>query len=527
MRYGILITLAVSGLLAGATCFPIYDLDRQAFFGTDLTPSSSGTTLAISIISPSVDREVPLGAEIEINWTAANLTGSPAVATIKVRLREDFSETILAGGLRLPEAGGTRSLVWDTTDFQGGAYDIRARIEAGSQTAEAAAAGRITINTPPSFEFLDPNKPSELVQEEDPNDPNDPNAEPTIPTVTIRWKASDPDGDATAQIGIDANDPNQPNDPNHTSGNEIIIAQRDVPSTPGVESLEWDGTDLDGQRVAGDRYTLFAVVADELNGEQPVVEGLATITVPPEPNEPELIELAITDPNEDTTFLTSDESLSIKFSIGEDDDVLVDIEVDTDDNHRNGNEIPIESQILIETGTKDHSFDWDGEDVDDTGVDDGIYRIILVVNRGSGSPQIVEADHLVFRRSEEQQPLIALLKPDTDQTVEAGEFVLIEWRDDDPNESATIRLWLDDDGTPAPDEVAGETGEDQFEILPEPRDAAGDGVQDTFQYRVPNDLAPGRYYVFAYIEREGEADPDMISVAAGQIVIEDPEANNE
>ena len=42
---------------------------------------------------------------------------------------------------------------------------------------------------------------------------------------------------------------------------------------------------------------------------------------------------------------------------------------------------------------------------------DGIYRVFMAGNRGSGSPQLVQADGLIFRRSADDKPLIALLEP--------------------------------------------------------------------------------------------------------------------
>jgi flagellar hook assembly protein FlgD len=523
MRYGILVALAVSWLLVGATCFPLIDLDQEQ----DVV---SGTTLAVAVIKPSADREVPQVSTVEIEWTAANLTGSEAVVTILVRGGEHFEETILEGGLRLSEVGSSGTVTWDTKDFEGGVYRVVARIEAGGDTEEATAPGRITINASPTFDFTEPTADADLVEQPDPNDPNAP---PEPASITIRWTAFDPDGDATAEIRLDPIDPNAPNEVDHESGDEITIADVTISRTEGFESLEWDGTDASGERVEAGHYYLLAVVSDDLNGER-IVEAcrrdedgeqgesqcdLLQIFVPEE------IELAITEPEEDETLLVSDPNdvVTIRFTLDEDDDVLIDLKVDTDENHRNGNETTILAQRLIEEGTNEGSFDWDGDDSAGDPVADGIYRIILVVNRGSGTPEIVEADGLVFRRSEEEQPLIALLEPDGEQTIERGTYVMVRWRDDDPSESATIRLTLDDDEFPNEET---ETEDPEIEILAD-RDADGDGVQDTFQYQLPADLAPDRYFIFAYIDRDDEAPFDNISVAGGHIIIENPEAGNE
>ena len=103
----------------------------------------------------------------------------------------------------------------------------------------------------------------------------------------------------------------------------------------------------------------------------------------------------------------------------------------------------------------------------------------------------------------------------------AGSFVTIRWRDDDPSETATIRLAIDDDMNP---QEATETDDPEMEIL-SGRVASGDGVQDTFSFQVPSTLAPGTYFVFGYIDRDGAAPFEHSSVAAGRIIIRDPNQN--
>jgi hypothetical protein len=100
--------------------------------------------------------------------------------------------------------------------------------------------------------------------------------------------------------------------------------------------------------------------------------------------------------------------------------------------------------------------------------------------------------------------------------------VLIKWRDDDPSESARIRLTIDDDATP--DE--GVETDDPEEVIPsadwDDLEAEGDGVQDTFSFYIGDDREPGRYWIFAYIDRDEAAPWDNVAIAAGQIVVEDP-----
>ncbi len=503
MRYGILASLCLTTLLVGATCFPIFEPDATEDVATPTT------TLGVSVLRPSADREVALGDVVEVEWTAVNLNDAAAVATVYVRHRDTFNETILEGGVRMEISSGEQTIEWDTTDFEGGEYSIHVTVESGTLDQTDEAEGRITINSPPTFEFTEPTEDTELV-ERDPNDPNDPNA-PMLPAeITIRWTAYDSDSDGEATISIDP-------DTDHDSGNEIEIHDADIPRASGFETFDWDGTDKSGDRVEGDTYYLFATISDAVNGET-VVEGLARLIVPVD----EEFELAVTQPEDNTDFLTADDPLTIEFTFDEEDDVLIDLRIDQDESHSNGNEITILSQRLIEKDTHEDDFDWNGDDSDGNAVDDGIYRIFMSVNRGSGSPVNVEADGLVYRRDDEDQPLIGLISPAYDETVTggAGGDVLIKWRDDDPSESATIRIMIDDDKTP---NEGAETDDAEVEILAD-RDADGDDVQDTFSYHISDDLAPGRYWIFAYIDRDGAAPWDNISVAAGQIVVEDPDA---
>jgi len=224
--------------------------------------------MAISVLQPDADREVPAGTIVEIRWTAANLTGKEAIATVLVRDRSDLSETVLAGGIRVDASAPGQSVDWDTTEFAGGLYSVVVRIEAGSQTAEDVSPGRIRVNTPPSLEFTDPFEDVVFGADTEPN---------TEPFVSIRWSAVDPEGQATAELGLDP-------DGDHESGNELTLAQRDLPTTSGFDVLEWDGTDQNGDPVDPGTYIVFARLDDGLN---PVtfVEADGRIIVP-EPNEP-------------------------------------------------------------------------------------------------------------------------------------------------------------------------------------------------------------------------------------------------
>ncbi|HUU82753.1 MAG TPA: hypothetical protein VM243_04535 [Phycisphaerae bacterium] len=493
MRNGVLLALALTCPLLGAGC-PLIDLDPPG--------AATGETLAISVLDPSTDHPVPLGNVVPIEWTAVNLTGSEAIATILVEFRPDMVQTILAGGVRTDETRGSGVYEWDTTGFEAGQYAIIVSLEAGGLLSRETAAGRITLDVPPSFEFTAPATDTTLESGE---------------TVTISWVGGDPDGNGSVQIGVDS-------DTDHENGNETIIGEQALPTVSGNESLEWDGTNSVGVSVAEGLYRPFAVVSDGVSPAQ-IVNGLARITVVGGEDGVGPTQTAITQPEEDTDFLVGDDPLTIEFTFAAHEDVLIDLKIDTDDDHANGNETTILSQRLVSSDTDEDSFDWDGTDSEADAVDDGIYRIFMVINTGSGQPETAQASGLVFRRADEDQPLIALLEPCCVQTLNPGDYLSIRWRDDDPSGEATIRITIDDDNSP--NETL-EEGEAEIEILADriaegDEEDEGDGVLDTFTYQIPSSLVPGTYYVFGYIQRApGSVVPDHQSMAPAAFIVKDP-----
>ena len=506
----------MAAILMGGACFPLIDLTSSP------QASAAAALLGVGVSSPQSTRTLPQGALVPIRWSASNRTGFEGLVTILVQSRSDFSETILEGGIRVIDSAIDQEFIWDTSTFLSDEYAVKVRIDAGGLSRDATANGRIRVNEPPTLEFLLPEQDTTLSF--DPNAPKDGEDETNTSklikpagtmqvvkgAVTISWVAFDRESDATVRILLR----DEQDDPD--GEDEILLFEGDVDNRDQSTSFTFSGNNEAGGPVPEGAYRLLARVDDEVN-EELVVLAPARITVPERPDDDD-VTLAVTKPDEDVEFLASQDPLEIEFTLDEPDDVLIDLKVDTDDENLNDNVITILSQRLIETGTKKDTFDWDGTDSSGNPVPDNIYRVLMVVNRGVGTPTIVSADGLVFRRDDANRPLIALLAPASETTVSPGQFITIRWRDDDPTGEATIRLTLDDDATP--NELV-ETGAPEIEILAD-RPAAGDGVQDTFAFQVPGTLAPGRYWVFAYIDRNGAAPWDHISVAGGQIRIPDP-----
>jgi flagellar hook assembly protein FlgD len=526
--------LGVAVCLLATSCVPFFEADGRQ-------PAIAGTKLGATISEPAENRNVARGTVVNVRWSGANLTGADATATIIAHSRRDFSDHIIAGGIHLRGTTLSETTRWDTSDAVGGEHVIRVRLEADGVSTEATAAGRIIIDEPGAFQFtepaadivfrLDPNSDSgsESPTTPDPNSGGDSgnsgggrrkaiaktldrmqDAEEPVSAITFRWTAEDEQETSSAEITLDTDD-----DPDN--GNEIVLTSVDLPQESGSDSFDFSGRDAAGVVVPAGDYGYFARVTDDVNEEQ-IVRGLARIVVL---EAPDAVSLAITKPGDDMQFLATDTPLHIEYTLNEPDDVLVDLRIDTDDNHSNGNELVILADRLVESGPRTDTFDWNGSLAGGGTVPDGIYRVFLLVNRGAGTPETKESPGLVFRRAEAGKPLIAMLQPASDVTVTAaGTFITLRWRDDDPDETATVRLRLDDDPNP---QEAVETGAAEIELL-SGRSAKDDGVSDTYAYQVPSSLAPGTYYVFAYIDRDGAAPFEHASLAPGRIIIKDPNA---
>lgn len=477
----------------GGGCVPSIVLNENA---NSVTP---GKTLAAVVLLPDTSRTVTQGSLVRIRWTAANKTSDDALADIVVRSRTDDTETILFGGVRITVTGTTQDLLWDTTDFQG-PFDIGVRITAGDEKNDFKSTSVITVDAPPTFAFTAPSEAASVEV-----------GGSTAPALGISYAGGDPDGNGKTTIRLDT-------DQDHTSGNEItIFASRDLPKIAGSTTLTWNGQNSSNTNVAAGTYFLFAEVKDDINADQ-VVEGLAQITVTTAPADPVL---AVTAPAADTEFITGttpSNRIQYTFPKNRTSNVLVDLKLDPDDNNQNGNEITILGQRLILPATTSDFFEWTGIDVNGATVSPGLYRVLLSQSTGTGNPTVVAATGKYLVRSASGLPIVSALEPATDQTLTAGSFLTIRWRDDDPSGSATIRIILDDDNMPA--EIV-ETGAAEIEILAN-RSASQDDVLDAFQFQIPNSLAAGTYFITVFVDGDGVAPFDGRSTCAGRLIIRNP-----
>lgn len=504
IRCYLLGALLLAWLGQGMTCLPLTSSDAY---------STPPTTLGVAIETPTADGTVGQGTTVEIRWSLYNGTGRTATARLYVESRVDLSQDVLVD---LADISGSRSFTtnWDTTDLPAGLYIIYAEITVGTTTRSLTAPGQITIDAAPTFAFTEPTERTEFAEGD---------------TLTIGWSGFDPEGDGYVTLGLDP-------DFDHTSGDEVFIGEGPLPSDDEEEesTYDWNGTNLSGDDIALGTYELFALVTDDVNEDRFVDAGVQIVVVEPdeeEEEEPE-VEFGITEPEEDTTLFTGGASptIDIEFNVNQFDDVYIDLKIDTDDNHSNGNESIILTQRLIAGGTESDTYTWDGTYTDGIAPPDGpnppadgIYSLFIVKYTGSGAtPASAEGPGLVFlRRTSETQPLMAILEPDSQREITAGGYVTISWRDDDPDETATIRLAIDDDDTPGEGEAGSPTDMAELIIL-DGRDASGDGdLQDSYSWQVPGTLAPRSYYVFGYVLVNGTV--EHTTVGPARLIVPDPE----
>ena len=485
MRIAILVAAALSMLLVGGTCLPLVDTINNRVIDPD------GRKLAIALRQPTSAETLAGGETLSILWTGSNLTGDTATVSISVESRDDLSRTTLVSGIAFVGTSDGGEYRWDTTGFSG-PYAIILRIATANTSYEETGPELITIDAPPTFAFRQPTADVTFESGD---------------SVTIAWFGGD-DGATTAEIGLDP-------DGNHTTGNEVIIHEPNLPNPAAFDSFEWTGNDSSGSSIDHGTYYLYATVSDEINPEI-IVESDVLITIVEEVADEGIV---VVEPAEDVDFVDTDDFVTIEYRVNKSSDVLVDVKLNTDNSLTNGNEITIDSQRLVEADTDPDPFEWDGTDSGGDAVPDGIYEVFISVSTGGSSPQTATADGLVYRRTTDTEPLIGLLDPSGVESLDAGDYLVIEWRDDDPGEEATIRITLDDDDEPNSGEDGSDPNDIEEIVILEGRAALGDDVQDTFTYQIPGSLDPGTYYIFAYIDQDGAGN---VSIAGGRLVVSDP-----
>lgn len=372
MRYALLVIVLALGAMTGATCV-------NPPLGAD-DPNLQTTLIAVTLNSPSRDRTVPEGTQVDVDFSAVYDGDGVATITIYAENRSTLAASAIHTVDSVHGTIGPIQINWDTTGIEAGLYSLRARISDGVRTRDNTAAGRITVDAAPSFAFISPAVDTEKA---------------TDATLEIRFRAFDPEDQGSVRIGLDL-------DEDHASGNEITINEQDLPTTSREITVDWNGRDTGNTVVDPGSYHYFAILEDGVNPIREV-EGLALIIVPDpddvEP-EPDPVELGIREPSKDVEFIPgAPQALHIEFGVNSSSDTLIDLKIDSDDNHANGNEITILSQRLVKANTEADSYDWVGTDSNGAIAPPGIYTLIIVQNTGSGTPVTRAASTQVFLRT--------------------------------------------------------------------------------------------------------------------------------
>ncbi|UCG31867.1 MAG: hypothetical protein JSU68_09390, partial [Phycisphaerales bacterium] len=176
----------------------------------------------------------PAMADVEglvtIGWQDAEFATN---STITLEIDPDTdganeNETVIREGISLAQDGERDSFTWDGTDTDGvrvppAKYYVRARLNPGTANELThLASGRVTVGgVGPTIQLL---QPSSDVS---------PNAGATL---NITWTDSDPDDDATITLFVDPDD--DITDPTHNSGNEITI-ETDISEDDPTDSYSW------------------------------------------------------------------------------------------------------------------------------------------------------------------------------------------------------------------------------------------------------------------------------------------------
>ncbi|HUW83813.1 MAG TPA: hypothetical protein VMZ31_13575 [Phycisphaerae bacterium] len=436
---------------------------------------------------------------------------------------------------RLEDADGLQDeFDWDTTGMRPAVYRVKAIISDDTSTVEVVANGKIILRSCADCPLITITSPSGDIDAT------------AVDKIEITWQDDTPAAGAKVALYYD-DDPNpmEAADPNET---RITLASG-LPGNPDgtdYDDFEWDlrPEDLTEPAVPAGEYWIFGYIGKSDVPEPPstdidgysVAAGKVTVgNTPPQ--------LEFTTPGDtDETLIIDDPNdpnstdLTIKWNSRDaDDPITIELFIDLDGNHDNGNERPINTATInADVGPESDEEEWNNPsdgvvDASGAAVPPGEYTLFALVDDGINDPVVVEAEgKIIIQSGPGSQPQITMVEPLVDVSPTVGSPILLSWQDDNTVAGTKIQLRYDDD--PIPDQGT-ETGDNEVNI-DALRDANPDGSADQFSWswhpdpsvNPANILLPavpeGEYYVFGYI---GGADPvnspSSIDVAAGRILV--------
>lgn len=475
---------------------------------SDQTPSPLALPLTISVARPTDNVVVSDETAPEIRWADIGpndldgdglLNDPPLGSTVTIKLDPDVldpDEQYEQDGNEIDLLGPIDAVddVGDSFDFDGfdaagdvvpvGTYYVIAVLDDGAGT-ELTDLSLGTIRVP--LTFTKPREDAELAEADD--------------SITIEWEMDHGGLGGSLSLGLDA-------DLDHTSGNEEILAGGG-PFDGSLTSFELIASMITAGELEPGTYYLYAWIEqsglDDMFVTAPVQITLGNFSPPT---------MEFVDLDDDLEALVGD-TVTIEWDDEDvDDNATIDLFVDPDQNHNNGNEIQLIWNRLEDPDGEDDRFAWNT-----TGQRPDEYYVFATISDGRDSVD-VEADGRIILRNCQDCPLITLIQPSSVVSSDVTTTVAISWDDGVPSAQAVIALYYVDfdetetliaDGIEAnPDQA----GDDLYEwdLLPD----------DLTESAVPE----GAYDVKAYI-KDGSASPtpgdfdgfDGWDVASGKVVV--------
>ena len=478
------------------------------------------------------DVDAIVGDTITIEWEDRDVDDNAKIDLFLVDDVTGVEEQLLND--RLEDSDGAQDeFDWDTTGMRPAVYRVKATISDDTSTVEVVAVGKVILRSCVDCPLITVTAPFEDVDAT------------TLDKIEILWQDDTPV--AGAKVALYYDDDSNPMEASETGDAETrITSATGLPGNPDgtdYDDFDWElrPDDLTEPAVPAGEYWIFGYIGKSDVPQPPstntdgysVAAGKVTVG-----NAPPQLEFTTPGDAPETLVIGDDgqDDLTIEWNSRDaDDPITIELFIDIDGNHDNGNERPLNpATINAAAGAQTGSFAWtnDGVTIEDAAgapVSPGEYTLFAVVDDGVSDLVVVEADGaIIIQSGSGSQPQITMVDPSVDVSPTVGSPILLSWQDDNTAAGTKIQLRYDDD--PVPDQGT-ETGEDETDI-DALRDADPDGSADEFSWSwhpdpgvdPANILLPtvpeGEYYVFGYI---GGADPvgspSSIDVAAGRILV--------
>ncbi len=324
---------------------------------------------------------------------------------------EGLDGTQIVPGLSEDEDGTGGSYIWNTSDMPAGEYWVYALIAVEAfEPRYDYSPGVLTINTPPTFQIVEPDGNSDFANEE----------------FTIMWTDSDPDDDASISLFYDTDD--------FGFDGELIVEGLGEDADGGSGIYNWNTTDIpdgeyyihgrcdDGINEPVERYSSYPVIVDHTPpvNDLPFIQIMEPDGEGDDANTEYMISWIDSDADNDASISLYYDSDAAGF-----DGTLITSGVSEDEHGNSGVYIWNTSQIP------------EGEYWIHASIAD---EVAQALNYSSGP---ITIDH---SSTSNEPPSFQIIEPDGQGDFANKEFTIM-WIDSDPDDDATISLYYDTDNS--------------------------------------------------------------------------------